>query len=94
MREDVDAVGTKSLYTRVDLAEVDLAAGESIDFIADNYIGSNSDSFAWSPVIKDAKTGEVLTSAAGEFGKKPERQSSLSSFAQVLLTSNEFIFAD
>ena len=78
----------------VDLAEVDLAAGESIDFIADNYIGSNSDSFAWSPVIKDAKTGEVLTSAAGEFGKKPERQSSLSSFAQVLLTSNEFIFAD
>jgi mono/diheme cytochrome c family protein len=78
----------------VDLAEVELAAGESIDFIADNYIGSNSDSFAWSPVIKDAKTGEVLTSAAGEFGKKPERQSTLSTFAQVLLTSNEFIFAD
>ena len=78
----------------VNLAEVDLAAGESIDFIADNFIGSNSDSFAWSPVIKDAKTGEVLTSAAGEFGKKPERQSPLSTFAQVLLTSNEFIFAD
>ena len=78
----------------VDLAEIELAAGESIDFIADSYIGSNSDSFAWSPVIKDAKTGEVLTSAAGEFGKKPERQSSLSTFAQVLLTSNEFIFAD
>ena len=78
----------------VELAEVDLAAGESIDFIADNYIGSNSDSFAWSPVIKDAKTGEVLTSAAGEFGKRPDRQSALSTFAQVLLTSNEFIFAD
>jgi mono/diheme cytochrome c family protein len=78
----------------VNLAEVELAAGESIDFIADNFIGSNSDSFAWSPVIKDAKTGEVLTSAAGEFGKKPDRQSALSTFAQVLLTSNEFIFAD
>ena len=78
----------------VNVAEVELAAGESIDFIADNYIGSNSDSFTWSPVIKDAKTGEVLTSAAGEFGKKPERQSPLSTFAQVLLTSNEFIFAD
>ena len=78
----------------VNLAEVELAAGESIDFIADNFIGSNSDSFAWSPVIKDAKTGEIVTSAAGEFGKKPERQSALSSFAQVLLTSNEFIFAD
>ncbi|MCX8487785.1 MAG: DUF1553 domain-containing protein, partial [Opitutales bacterium] len=78
----------------VDVAEVELAAGESIDFVADNFIGSNSDSFSWSPVIKDAKTGEVLTSAAGEFGKKPERQSPLSTFAQVLLTSNEFIFAD
>ena len=78
----------------VNLTEVDLAAGESIDFIADNFIGSNSDSFSWSPVIKDAKSGEVLTSAAGEFGKKPDRQSPLSTFAQVLLTSNEFIFAD
>ena len=78
----------------VNVTEVELAAGESIDFIADNFIGSNSDSFAWSPVIKDARTGEVLTSAAGEFGKKPDRQTGLSTFAQVLLTSNEFIFAD
>ena len=78
----------------VNIAEVELAAGESIDFIADNFIGSNSDSFSWSPVIKDAKTGEILTSAAGEFGKRPDRQSALSTFAQVLLTSNEFIFAD
>ena len=78
----------------VTIAEVELAAGESIDFIADNFIGSNSDSFSWSPVIKDAKTGEILTSAAGEFGKRPDRQSALSTFAQVLLTSNEFIFAD
>ena len=78
----------------VNLAEVELAAGESIDFIADNFIGSNSDGFSWSPVIKDAKTGEIFTSAAGEFGKKLDRQSALSTFAQVLLTSNEFIFAD
>jgi len=78
----------------VTVPEVELAAGESIDFIADNHRGSNSDSFAWSPVIKDARTGEVLTSAAGEFGKKPDRQSALSTFAQILLSSNEFIFAD
>ena len=78
----------------VNFSEVELAAGESIDFIADNFIGSNSDTFSWSPVIKDAKTGEVITSAAGEFGKKPDRQSALSTFAQILLTSNEFIFAD
>jgi cytochrome c553 len=89
-----EVVAKGGASTSVNLAEVELSAGESIDFIADNFIGSNSDSFAWSPVIKDAKTGEVISSAAGEFGKKPDRQSALSTFAQVLLTSNEFIFAD
>ena len=78
----------------VALAEVELAAGESLDFIADNFRTSNSDSFSWSPVIKDAQTGEVVSSAAGEFGRKPDRQSALSTFAQVLLQSNEFAFAD
>lgn len=78
----------------VHVTEVALTAGQYVDFIADNFVGSNSDSFNWSPVIKDAKTGEIITSAAGEFGKKPDRQSALSTFAQVLLTSNEFIFAD
>jgi cytochrome c553 len=76
------------------VANVELAAGESVDFIADNHLNASSDGFSWSPVIKDAKTGEVISSAAGEFGKKPDRQSALSTFAQVLLTSNEFIFAD
>ncbi len=78
----------------VALAEVELAAGESLDFIADNFRTSNSDGFGWSPVIKDALTGEVISSAAGEFGRKPDRQSALSTFAQVLLQSNEFAFAD
>ena len=36
----------------------------------------------------------LLTLAAGEFGRKPDRQSALSTFAQVLLQSNEFNFAD
>ena len=76
------------------VASVELAAGENVDFIADNHLNASSDGFSWSPVIKDAKTGEVISSAAGEFGKKPDRQSALSTFAQVLLTSNEFIFAD
>ncbi|MEY3129921.1 MAG: hypothetical protein RLY12_293, partial [Verrucomicrobiota bacterium] len=78
----------------VEISSVELAAGESIDFIADQYLGSNSDGFTWSPVIKDAQTGEVISSAAGEFGRKPDRQSALSTFAQVLLQSNEFAFAD
>jgi hypothetical protein len=74
--------------------EVELLAGETVDFIADAQRTATSDGFSWSPVIKDAKTGEVISSAAGEFGRKPDRQSALSTFAQVLLQSNEFNFAD
>jgi cytochrome c553 len=76
------------------VTEVELLAGETVDFIADQFLGTNSDGFSWSPTIKDAKTGEVISSAAGEFGRKPDRQSALSTFAQVLLQSNEFAFAD
>lgn len=91
LKEVVVAGGASGAVT---LAEVELAAGESLDFIADNFRTSNSDGFSWSPVIKDAQTGEVISSAAGEFGRKPDRQSALSTFAQVLLQSNEFAFAD
>ena len=91
LKEVVVAGGATGAVT---LAEVELTAGESLDFIADNFRNSNSDGFSWSPVIKDAQTGEVISSAAGEFGRKPDRQSPLSTFAQVLLQSNEFNFAD
>ena len=91
LKEVVVAGGATGAVT---LTEVELAAGETLDFIADNFRTSNSDGFSWSPVIKDAQTGEVISSAAGEFGRKPDRQSALSTFAQVLLQSNEFAFAD
>ncbi len=91
LKEVVVAGGSSGAVT---LSEVRLAAGESVDFIADNFRSSNSDGFTWSPVIKDAQTGEVISSAAGEFGRKPDRQSALSTFAQVLIQSNEFAFAD
>ena len=78
----------------LNLEEIELAPGESINFVADNLIGSNSDGFKWSAVIKDAKSGEVIASGTADFGKKTDPQSAWSTFAQVLLESNEFIFAD
>ncbi|MFZ9991934.1 MAG: DUF1553 domain-containing protein, partial [Opitutales bacterium] len=91
LKEVVVAGGTKQ---PVLVPEVELLAGETVDFIADHHRNSNSDGFSWSPVIKDAKTGEVISSAVAEFGRKPDRQSALSTFAHVLLQSNEFNFAD
>jgi len=78
----------------VTLASVALAPQEVIDFILDDWKGPNSDGFRWSPVIKDAKTSEVVSSAAGEFGQVSQVQTPLSALAQVLLECNEFNFAD
>jgi hypothetical protein len=78
----------------VTLAALELAAGETLDFILDDLNGANSDGFAWAPTIKDAKTGETIASAAAEFGKGVDAQSAWSALAQVLLESNEFNFVD
>jgi hypothetical protein len=80
--------------TAVTLPSLELAAGETLDFILDDLNGSNSDGFAWAPTIKDAKTGETIASAAAEFGKVADAQAAWSALAQVLLESNEFNFVD
>ncbi len=90
----LEAVAKGAGAATLNLEEIELAPGESINFVADNLIGSNSDGFKWSAVIKDAKSGEVIASGAADFGKKTDPQSAWSTFAQVLLESNEFIFAD
>ena len=91
LKEAVVAGGSSALLA---LKEIVLTPGETLDFIADNYIGSNSDSFKWSPVIKDFKTLEIIGSATAEFNNKFDPQSSWSALAQILIESNEFIFAD
>jgi len=78
----------------VGLATVDLAPGEILDFLLDDLNGPNSDGFVWAPTIKDAKSGEMITSASAEFGKSPTPQAGWSALAQVLLESNEFNFVD
>ena len=71
-----------------------IPAGDTVDFIVDDLNGPNSDGFAWSPAIKDARTGELVDSAAGGFLRKASPQSPWSSLAQVLFASNEFLFAE
>ena len=78
----------------ISLDQVDLAAGETLDFILDDLNGSNSDGFTWAPMIKDAKSGESIAAAAAEFGQTTRPQTAWSALAQVLLQSNEFNFVD
>ena len=71
-----------------------IAPGDTVDFILDDLNGPNSDSFSWAPVLKDARTGEVIDAAAGGFNRKGSPQSPWSSLAQILFASNEFNFAE
>ena len=78
----------------ITLDRVEIAAGETFDFILDDLNGANSDGFTWAPMIKDAKSGESIATAAAEFGQTTQPQSAWSALAQVLLQSNEFNFVD
>ncbi len=66
--------------------------GDTIDFILDNAGDSNSDSFAWSPVILDTMSGLIIANAATDFGGPG--MSAWEAYAQVLLCTNEFLFVD
>jgi len=71
-----------------------ISPGDTVDFIIDDLNGPNSDSFTWAPVLKDARTGEVIDAASAGFNRKSSPQSPWSSLAQILFASNEFNFAE
>ncbi len=89
-------VGTWSVppagKTEATLTQVDLQPGDTLDFILDCQGSPDSDSFAWSPVIRDSASNLVLAHAARDFGGPGT--SALAAYAQVLLCSNEFLFLD
>ncbi|MEX2381664.1 MAG: DUF1553 domain-containing protein [Opitutales bacterium] len=90
----------------VDLEEIDVRAGETIDFVADGRSNPNHDSFQWAPVIEMTaspanRTGEYARkrswSAQTDFSGPQEPVLALEpweQYAQVLLLSNEFFFVD
>ena len=95
--------------TQTEVAQVAVKRGETLDFIVDCRASDNSDSFAWSPILKTVPASGVKTaannaeptqtwSASSDFGG-PETQSmkTLSAwekYAHVLLMTNEFCFID
>ncbi len=66
--------------------------GDTIDFILDNAGDPNSDSFQWSPVIRDTMSGLIIAHATSDFGGPG--MSAWEAYAQVLLCTNEFLFVD
>ena len=75
-----------------ELSQIDLLPGDTLDFIVDFQGSPDSDSFAWSPVIRNATSNLTLADSAKDFGGAGA--SALAAYAQVLLCSNEFLFLD
>ena len=85
---------------------VEIASGDTIDFVVDFNANLNSDDFKWSPVIKSkdqpagASSGDYAAewNAKKDFSGPPEQPpkplSPWEKYAQVLLLSNEFMFVD
>ena len=82
----------------IDVGPLDLAAGDTLDFVVDVGGGLNNDQHLWAPVIRD--TSPVADrpadwDAARDFtGPPPAGLSRLEQLAQVLLISNETLFVD
>ncbi len=73
-------------------------AGDTLDFVVDVKSELNSDEHLWSPVVTQMESGNATWNAeaefAGPFEPLPVPLSPWEKLAQVLLSSNEFLFVD
>lgn len=85
---DVPAAGTASASA----GPIPCQPGDTIDFILDSAGDTNSDSFQWSPVLRNELSGIVTADAEKDF--TGPGMSAWEAYAQVLLCTNEFLFVD
>ena len=77
-----------------DLDRVEVAPGETLDFVVDLRDNLHSDEFEWAVTLRDL-AGESAWDAREDFaGTLSAQMSPLEQLAQVLLLSNEFLFID
>jgi hypothetical protein len=91
-------VRDRKMATKVE--DVNVAAGETLDFVVDPLTNDNSDNFTWSPTITFTGEGDTPSrtwNAKRDFDVPPKVIEPLTrweEFAQVLLLSNELAFVD
>ncbi|MCI0744538.1 MAG: PSD1 and planctomycete cytochrome C domain-containing protein [Verrucomicrobia subdivision 3 bacterium] len=82
----------------IKLENIDLKAGDTLDFVVDFRDNLNSDDFKWAPVIKATASEPSEWSAKKDFAGPPQPPPKpldpWEQYAQVLLLSNEFLFVD
>jgi len=82
--------------THLDVASLSLMAGETIDFIVDIGDGLAYDQFLWRikivPLTEDSVQATAWDSVDDFFGNAPDRLDVWEQLAQVLISTNEFLF--
>lgn len=82
----------------VDLADVNVAAGQSVDFVADCNVNSSFDSFHWRITVEQIIDGRVVRTWQSDRDYSPlqpgKRLSATAQLAQALMMTNEFVFVD
>jgi hypothetical protein len=91
----------KSSQAEMNVQNLELQAGDTIDFVVDIIQELNSDQFLWAPMIqqvavsdpvqKNTQTWNAIVDFHGPIKPKLTRQEQL---AQVLMLTNEFWFVD
>jgi hypothetical protein len=87
------------------MSRIEVKAGDTLDFIVDCRREESFDSFAWAPVIRSVEAASATGAPPGEEwsaakgfrgpeGKAGRRLGPWERYAQALLLSNEFMFAD
>jgi len=81
----------------LDVPELTVAQGETVDFVVDINQVLNSDQYLWTVETQETDNASTATNwnSAKDFQRRPARQlSAREQLAQTLLCSNEFLFVD
>jgi mono/diheme cytochrome c family protein len=79
---------------QLDWGPILLKKGESIDFVVDRRDVLNHDEFEWSATLSDTASSEFWSSTKDFAGQRKDGLDRWEQLAQILLTSNEFLFVD
>jgi len=94
----LSTLSLKAAEAVMNVEQLDLQAGDTIDFVVDIVKELNSDQFLWAPVIRPlepASTDATYWDATRDYsGPSVRKLTKLEQLAQVLMLTNEFWFVD
>lgn len=103
-RGEVGSWVAKNGKQKAEVAELEVKAGDTVDFVVEPQANENSDGFSWAPTLTLIRDGPGVTAASTrrwearrEFSGRRDFARPLTpweQYAQVLLSANEFVFVD